>query len=195
MVGSIRCIFCIALLANRLIWPVLEATFATCLPWTCSEDNTIMIRTVRISIFFFLFSSVFFCFLRFSLLQPEELLLQLLWLFSVFFGDHLSPFSCRLDLGTRLDHRTFTLRKNSHGFLASRNSSHDFLAHFPFITDRIIDGIFSVDHNGNFHSLLLIHWGEDSFIFSVGSQYVRHNSFNSLFSSERLLFLEWSIGG
>ena len=164
MVGSIRCIFCIALLANRLIWPVLEATFATCLPWTCSEDNTIMIRTVRISIFFFLFS---FGFLRFSLLQPEELLLQLLWLFSVFFGDHLSPFSCRLDLGTRLDHRTFTLRKNSHGFLASRNSSHDFLAHFPFITDRIIDGIFSVDHNGNFHSLLLIHWGEDSFIFSV----------------------------
>ena len=174
MVGSIRCIFCIALLANRLIWPVLEATFATCLPWTCSEDNTIMIRTVRISIFFFLFSfgflyfsqrnfffnfygsfrfsSVFFGFLRFS---------------SVFFGDHLSPFSCRLDLGTRLDHRTFTLRKNSHGFLASRNSSHDFLAHFPFITDCIIDGIFSVDHNGNFHLLLLIHWEEDSFIFSV----------------------------
>ena len=116
---------------------------------------------------FLLFSSVFFCFLRFSLLQPEELLLQLLWLFSVFFGDHLSPFSCRLDLGTRLDHRTFTLRENSHGFLASRNSSHDFLAHFPFITDRIIDGIFSVDPNGNFHSLLLIHWEEDSFIFSV----------------------------
>ena len=167
MVGSIRCIFCIALLANRLIWPVLEATFATCLPWACSDDNTIMLRTVRISIFFFLFSSVFFCFLRFSLLQPEELLHQLLWLFSVFFGDHLSPFSCRLDLGTRLDHRTFTLRENSHGFLASRNSSHDFLAHFPFITDCIIDGIFSVDHNGNFHSLLLIHWGEDSFIFSV----------------------------
>ena len=179
MVGSIRCIFCIALLANRLIWPVLEATFATCLPWTCSEDNTIMIRTVGISIFFFLFSFGFLYFsqrnfffnfygsFRFSLLQPEELLLQLLWLFSVFFGDHLSPFSCRLDLGTRLDHRTFTLRKNSHGFLASRNSSHDFLAHFPFITDCIIDGIFSVDHNGNFHSLLLIHWGEDSFIFSV----------------------------
>ena len=116
---------------------------------------------------FLLFSSVFFGFLRFSLLQPEELLLQLLWLFSVFFGDHLSPFSCRLDLGTRLDHRTFTLWKNSHGFLASRNSSHDFLAHFPFITDCIIDGIFSVDHNGIFHSLLLIHWGEDSFIFSV----------------------------
>ena len=144
-----------------------------------------MIRTVRISIFFFLFSSVFFTpargtsstsmalfgFLRFSLLQPEELLLQLLWLFSVFFGDHLSPFSCRLDLGTRLDHRTFTLRKNSHGFLASRNSSHDFLAHFPFITDRIIDGIFSVDHNGNFHLLLLIHWEEDSFIFSVRTPY------------------------
>ena len=187
MVGSIRCIFCIALLANRLIWPVLEATFATCLPWTCSEDNTIMIRTVRISIFFFLFSFGFLYFsqrnfffnfygsFRFSLLQPEELLLQLLWLFSVFFGflrfssvffgDHLSPFSCRLDLGTRLDHRTFTLRKNSHGFLASRNSSHDFLAHFPFITDRIIDGIFS-DCNGNFHSLLLT-LGEDSFIFSV----------------------------
>ena len=155
------------------------ATFATCLPWTCSEDNTIMIRTVGISIFFFLFSFGFLYFsqrnfffnfygsFRFSLLQPEELLLQLLWLFSVFFGDHLSPFSCRLDLGTRLDHRTFTLRKNSHGFLASRNSSHDFLAHFPFITDRIIDGIFSVDPNGNFHSLLLIHWGEDSFIFSV----------------------------